>query len=93
MASLRTEGVLFHSVMNIFEFIKSRLQGEEPLRPLERVLAKRWVKERLKSMYPELRQDPRALEAMYQSLSLEPREGSGKGGAMLFEIVLPGKIE
>jgi len=93
MASLRKEGVLFHSVMNIFEFIKSRLQGEEPLRPLERVLAKRWVKERLKSMYPELRQDPRALEAMYQSLSLEPREGSGKGGAVLFEIVLPGKIE
>ena len=70
--------------MNIFEFIRSRLQGEEPLRPLERVLAKRWVKDRLKRMYPELRHDPRALEAMYQSLTLEPRVGGGEGGAVLF---------
>lgn len=79
--------------MNIFEYLKSRLQGEPPLNPLERVLAKRWVKDRLKLMYPELRQNPKALEELYQSLSLEPREGLGKGGATMFEIVLPGKLD
>ena len=79
--------------MTIFEYIKAQLQGEKPLRAVEGVMAKRWVKERLKAVFPELRSDPRALEQAYRDLSLEPRPGSGKGGAMLFEVVLPGKIE
>lgn len=78
--------------MNIFEFIKSKLGGEEDLRPVERRMAKRWVKERLKKMYPELRNDPKALEEVYQGLSLEPVPGAGKGGATVFEIVLPDRL-
>lgn len=79
--------------MTIFEFLKSKLQGEPPVRPLERILARRWVKERLKRMYPELRADPRALEEAYQALSLEPRPGAGKGGTLAFEILLPGRLD
>jgi hypothetical protein len=79
--------------MKILEFLKSRLHGVPPVTPVERILAKRWVKERLKRLFPELRHDPKALEEAYQALSLEPQPGAGKGGSMLFEVVLPGKIE
>lgn len=79
--------------MKILEFLKSRLQGAPPVTPVERILAKRWVKEHLKRIFPELRHDPRALEEAYQALSLEPLPGAGKGGATMFEVVLPGKIE
>jgi hypothetical protein len=79
--------------MKILEFLKSRLQGVPPITPVERILAKRWVKERLKRIFPELRNDPKALEEAYQALSLEPLPGAGKGGATLFEVVLPGKVE
>lgn len=77
--------------MTIFEFLRSKLQGEPPLHPLDRRIAKRWVKERLKRLYPELRLDPRALEQAYQELGIEPREGAGKGGATVFEVTLPGE--
>ena len=79
--------------MNILEFLKQKLQGEPPLRPIERSMAKRWVKERLKRMYPELRHDPRALEEAYRSLNLQPRKGIGKGGEMIFEVLLPGHLD
>jgi len=78
---------------SIFDFLQGAFQKAPPLRPIERVLAKRWVKERLKTLYPELRGNPKALEEYYQTLSLEPREGSAKGGGTLFEIVLPDKID
>jgi len=77
--------------MTIFEFLRSKLQGEPPLNPLDRRMAKRWVKERLKRLYPELRLDPEALEKAYQELGIEPREGAGKGGATVFEVTLPGE--
>jgi len=73
----------------IFDYLRSRLKGEPELHPMDRRLAKRWVKERLKKIYPELRLDPDALERAYQDLGLEPHEGSGKGGATVFEITLP----
>lgn len=79
--------------MTIFEFLKQKLHGAPPVSAVERIMAKRWVKARLKRMYPELRHDPRALEQAYQSLSMEPRPGAGKGGSMMFEIVLPGKVD
>lgn len=77
--------------MTIFEFFRSKLRGEPPLHPLDRRIAKRWVKERLKRLYPELRLDPKALEQAYQELGLEPCEGTGKGGATVFKITLPGE--
>ena len=76
--------------MTILEFVRSRLRGEPPLHPMDRRIAKRWVKERLKRLYPELRLDPKALEQAYHDLGIEPREGTGKGGATVFEITLPG---
>ena len=78
--------------MTIFEFVRSRLQGEPPMHPMDRKIAKRWVKERLKRIYPELRLDPKALEQAYQDLGVEPRPGTGKGGATVFEIILPGEV-
>lgn len=78
----------------IFEYFRTKFGGAPPpVNAVERAMAKRWVKERLKKMYPELRADPRALEAAYQSLSLEPRPGAGKGGGMMFEVVLPGRLD
>lgn len=78
--------------MTIFDFLRSKLHGEPPLHPMDRRIAKRWVKERLKRLYPELRLDPKALEQAYQDLGIEPHEGSGKGGATVFEITLPGEV-
>lgn len=78
--------------MTIFELLRSKLQGEPPIHPMDRRIAKRWVKERLKRLYPELRLDPKALEQAYQDLGIEPREGTGKGGATVFEITLPGEV-
>lgn len=75
--------------MTIFEFLRNKLQGEPPLHPMDRKIAKRWVKERLKKVYPELRLDPKALERAYQELGLEPQEGTGKGGATVFKVTLP----
>ena len=77
----------------IMEYFRSKFAAPPPLTPIERVLAKRWVKDRLKKMYPELIGKPRELEEMYQSLNLEPRHGGGKGGEMLYEIVLPGRLD
>ena len=80
----------------IIEFFRSKLafsSQQPPLLPIERAMAKRWVKERLKRMYPDLRNDPRALEAAYRSLSLEPLAGQGEGGETLFEVILPGRLE
>lgn len=77
--------------MTIFDFLRSKLLGEPPLNPLDRRMAKRWVKERLKRLYPDLRLDPEALEKAYRELGIEPREGAGKGGATVFEVTLPGE--
>lgn len=73
----------------IIEFFRSKLGGSPPLKAVERLAARQWVKERLKRMYPELRDDPKALDAAYRSLSLEPRPGAGEGGATVFEVILP----
>ena len=36
--------------MTIFEFLRNKLKGEPALHPLDRRMAKRWVKERLKRL-------------------------------------------
>jgi len=79
--------------MSIFDYLKEKLHGEPPLNPVERGMAKRWVKERLKHIFPELRNDPKRLEEAYQSLTIEPRPGTGKGGETMFEIIVPGKLK
>lgn len=77
--------------MSLWEFLRQGLQGEQPIHPLEQHMAKRWVKDRLKRLFPELRSNPEELEKAYRQLRLEPREGVGKGGAAVYEITLPDK--
>jgi len=66
--------------------------GREPaLHPIDQGLAKQWVKKRLTAVYPELRNDPAALERAYRTLSLEPRLGTEAGDdAAYFEMISPG---
>ncbi|MEI8294110.1 MAG: hypothetical protein WCG66_08995 [bacterium] len=71
------------------DLLGQSLQDKPPIHPLERQMAKRWVKLRLKRLFPELRDDPHALERAYQQLGLEAHEGAGKGGATVYEITLP----
>ena len=52
-----------------------------PVRPVEGRLAKQWIKARLRALYPELRNNPSALEEAYQALDLEPRAGKAPGDA------------
>jgi hypothetical protein len=73
----------------IIDFFKKHLAGEKPLHPIDRAMAKHWVKQRLAHIFPELRNDPEALEKAYRELDLEPRPGTGKGGTTVFEAILP----
>jgi hypothetical protein len=73
----------------IIEYFKRQLGYEKPLHPIDRLAAKHWVKQRLIHIFPELRGDPEALEQAYRDLDLEPRAGIGKGGATVFEAILP----
>lgn len=53
-------------------------------------MAKRWIKQRLATVFPELRNDAVALERAYQSLSLDPRPGSEEGdNETVFEMSAP----
>ena len=74
----------------LMQFFKKALGREPALHPIDQGLAKQWVKKRLLVVYPELRDDPKALEEAYQSLSMEPRLGTEEGDqAAYFEMRLP----
>lgn len=70
--------------------IKRAFGAEPPLHPIEQKLAKRWIKQRLVSVFPALRKDAAGLERAYQSLSLTPRPGMEEGdGETVFEMSAP----
>ena len=74
----------------LFQVIARRFRAEPRLHPIEIQLAKRWTKQRLTAVFPELRNNAVALERAYQSLGLEPREGSGPEEAeTVFEMSAP----
>lgn len=50
---------------------RQKVLGEGPLHPVDRRLAKEWIKKRLISIFPELRWDSAALERTYEELNLE----------------------
>lgn len=78
----------------LMQFFRKALGREPALHPVERGMAKQWVKRRLVLIYPELRNDPKALDAAYRSLSLEPRLGTEEGDqAAYFEMILPDSTE
>jgi len=74
-----------------FKNFRERFAGELPLRPQDWRAARFWVRVRLQRLFPELKEDPVALDVLYETLDLEPRPGLGKGGAVMYEIVLPEK--
>jgi hypothetical protein len=75
----------------LMQFFRKAMGREPVLHPIDHGLAKQWVKKRLLLIYPELRNDPEALDAAYRALSLEPRLGAEDGDqAAYFEMTLPG---
>jgi hypothetical protein len=74
----------------LMQFFKKALGREPALHPVDQGMARQWVKKRLAAIYPELRNDPAALDAAYRSLSLEPRLGTEEGDqGAYFEMTLP----
>ncbi len=74
----------------LFQLIKRALGHEPPLHPIENKMAKHWIKQRLIHVFPDLRNNPAALERAYRSLGLEPRAGDEEGEAdTVFEMRLP----
>jgi hypothetical protein len=74
----------------LLHLIKRAFGRSEPLHPVDRRMAKQWIKQRLTVVFPELRNDPAALERAYQALGLEPRAGSSEGDSdTVFEVQLP----
>lgn len=74
----------------LFEVIKRAFTRKQKLHPVEAGLAKRWIKQRLLVVFPDLRNNPRALDRAYRSLGLSPRPGTEEGEhETVFEMRLP----
>lgn len=66
------------------------LKKAPPVSRVEGGIAKQWIKRRLLKHFPELRNNPDALEKAYQELDLEPRRGLEDGDPFTyFEMKLP----
>jgi len=76
---------------SFFQSFRELLQQEKPLHRVERKATKFWIKRRLLHLFPELENDPTALEDLYRALDLEARPGTGSGGSTTFEVVVPEK--
>lgn len=77
----------------LFQRIREAFRREPRLHPVDQQLAKRWIKQRLLVVFPELRNNPRALEKAYRSLSLEPRAGDEEGDAeTVFVLNAPERV-
>jgi len=79
----------------ILEFFKRTLIGEAPIHPVDKRMAKDWIKRRLVAVFPQLRWDPVALEAAYQELTLEVQIIPGEDGQneRQFNLRYPGEVE
>ena len=76
----------------LLQFIKRAFTSEPELHPVDRGMARQWIKQRLVAVFPELRNNPRALERAYQTLGLEPRAGTEAGdNETVFEMSIPGE--
>lgn len=72
--------------MKFYEVFRRALGLAPVIHPVDRSLAKRWIKQRLLVVFPELRGNPQALEAAYRSLNLEPRPGGPGDAETVFEL-------
>ena len=76
----------------LIDLFKRAFRIDTELHPLDRRVARRWIKMRLASLFPELRNDPAALDQAYHRLNLEVREESnGRTWQPVFEIIAPGE--
>ena len=76
----------------IFDRIRRAFHSQPAVHPIDARMAKRWIKQRLVAVFPELRNNPRELEAAYQALSLDPRPGQEEGDEeTVFEMTIPGE--
>jgi hypothetical protein len=74
----------------LLQFIKRAFSSEPKLHPVDRGMARHWIKQRLVAVFPELRNNPGALERAYRTLSLEPKAGTEAGDLdTVFELSLP----
>ena len=76
----------------IFSLIQRAFRSAPAVHPVENGMARRWIKQRLTAVFPELRNNPAALERAYQTLGLERRAGHGEDEAeTVFELRMPGQ--
>ncbi len=76
----------------LISLIKRAFRSQPAIHPVEHGMARRWIKQRLVAVFPELRNNPAALERAYQTLGLEPRAGQGGDEAeTVFELRAPGE--
>ncbi|MGF1656169.1 MAG: hypothetical protein ACFCU3_04225 [Verrucomicrobiales bacterium] len=80
---------------NALNQIFRRLLGDEkPLHPQERGMVKRYIKERLRKLFPELRGNPEALERAYQELDIDISHEAEPGNeGRTYEMRLPQDID
>jgi hypothetical protein len=62
-----------------FQRISKMFRGEPALHPVDHQMARRWIKQRLVAVFPELRNNPRELEIAYQNLGMDPQPGQEPG--------------
>ncbi len=81
-----------HMKSGLFQFIKRAFSSQPEIHPIEQGMARRWIKQRLVTVFPELRNNPVALEKAYRTLGLQPRQGQEAGEAeTVFELTVPGE--
>lgn len=74
-----------------FQLVKKAFGIEQRLTPLDNKIARHWTKQRLLVVFPELRNNPAALDRAYHSLSLTARDGAEEGETgTIFEVSAPG---
>ncbi len=77
----------------LISLFRAKFLGDGPVHPVDRRLAKEWIKKRLVAIFPELRWDPEGLERTYQELNLEmlSEHASSIDPEPLFQMQLPGR--
>ncbi len=72
-----------------FTLIANVAESDGALSRQEIGLAKRFIKSRLKILYPQLRGDPAALERAYEKLDLAVEEVETDTGVIIYELSAP----
>lgn len=74
----------------LFQRIRAAFRREPELHPVDRQLARRWIKQRLVAVFPELRNNPVELERAYRNLGMDPQPGQEEGDAeTVFVLTAP----